>query len=74
MDDHFSLPPDDVPRLADYRAAHPEVDITPPGPGQMLWIARRDGAIIAADWLLGKLLDTLDWLGDDDDGPGSAVP
>lgn len=62
MNESSSLPPDDVPRLADYRAAHPEVDISPPGPGQMLWIARRDGVIVAADWLLGKLLDTLDWL------------
>jgi hypothetical protein len=46
------------------------VDITPPGPGQTLWIARRDGVIIAADYWLGKLLDALGWLGGDDDGPG----
>ena len=63
MNDPSSLPRDDVPRLADYRAAHPEVDITPPDPGGSLrWIARRDGKIIAADYWLGALLDTLDWL------------
>lgn len=71
MNDHFSLPPDDVPRLAAYREAHPEVDISPPGPGQTLWVARRDGVIIAADYWLGQLLDTLGWLGDDPGEPAS---
>ena len=69
MTDHFSLPPDDVPRLAAYREAHPEVDITPPGPGSLLWVARRDGRIICADWWLSKLLDALDWLEGDDAAP-----
>jgi hypothetical protein len=69
MTDHSSLPGDQVPRLAAYREAHPDTDITPPGPGQMLWIARRDGAIIAADWWLGKLLDALDWLDADGADP-----
>lgn len=63
MDDHSSLPGDQVPRLAAYREAHPDTDITPPGPGQTLWIARRDGVIVAAAYWLVDLLDTLDWLG-----------
>ena len=49
MSDHFSLPPDDVPRLAAYRVAHPEVDISP-RPRADAWVARRDGVIIAADY------------------------
>lgn len=63
MTDHFSLPRDDVPRLAAYRETHPDVTITPPEPGGSLrWVARKDGRIIAADYWLGALLDTLDWL------------
>jgi hypothetical protein len=60
-------PDDQVPRLRAYQAAHPEVQITPPGPGSLLWVARRDGMIVAADYWLGLLLDALDWLDRDAD-------
>ncbi len=69
MNDPSSTPRDDVPRLAAYREAHPDTDISPPGPGQTMWIARSGGVIVAADVWLGKLLDTLDWLEGDDDRP-----
>jgi hypothetical protein len=56
---------DSVPRRAAFEAAHPNISVTPPGPGTgLLWIARdRDrGVILASDYWLGSLLDTLDWL------------
>jgi hypothetical protein len=62
-------PEDNVVRLRQFEASHLEITITSPGPGSLLWIARRDGMIIAADFWLGKLLDTLDWL---DGQPGGA--
>ena len=58
----------DDPRAADdpairrraYEAQHPDTVIDPPGPGQALWTASRNGAVIASKYWLGDLLDTLD--------------
>ena len=43
-----------------YEAQHPDTVIDPPGPGQALWTASRNGAVIASKYWLGDLLDTLD--------------
>ena len=55
-----------MPRLRAYQAAHPDTTITPPGPDSLLWVARRDGKIIAAEYWLGQLIDDLEWLADGD--------
>jgi hypothetical protein len=55
-------------RRAAYEAAHPDTAITPPDHDHRsdsctpLWIARRDGKILAAEYGLGALLDDLEWL------------
>ena len=75
MNDHFSLPGDDVPRLAVLgagRASRASI-WSPPGPGQTLWAARRGGVIIAADLLARQALDALGWLDGDDPGARPTV-
>ena len=51
---------DPVIRRRAYEAQHPDTVIDPPGPGQALWTASRNGAVIASKYWLGDLLDTLD--------------
>jgi hypothetical protein len=53
---------DPVIRRRAYEAQHPDTVIDPPGPGpgQTLWTASRNGAVIASKYWLGDLLDTLD--------------
>ncbi len=51
---------DPVIRRRAYEAQHPDTIIDPPGPGQALWTASRNGAVIASKYWLGDLLDTLD--------------
>ena len=53
---------DAVHRRAAYERDHPDTSITPPGPGQTLWIARRGGAVLCAEYWLGALMDSLDGL------------
>jgi hypothetical protein len=53
---------DRLRRVATWQALG--VSITPPGPGQSMWVARDParGVILAAERWLGTLLDTLDQL------------
>lgn len=52
---------DQVPRLARFREAHPEVDIcNPQAARSQFWKAARDGEIIAIEIDLRRLLDTLE--------------
>jgi hypothetical protein len=51
---------DPVIRRRVYEARHPDTVIDPPGPGQALWTASRNGAVIASKYWLGDLLETLD--------------
>ena len=55
-------PDDAVMRRQRFETAHPDITITAPETHASLWTARRDGAILAADYQLGTLLDTLEWL------------
>jgi hypothetical protein len=50
---------DAVLRRKQFEDAHPEIVITAPGPRTCLWIARRDGTIVASGYQLSALLDTL---------------
>jgi hypothetical protein len=45
-----------------FEQAHPDITITPPETHASLWKARRDGKILASDYQLGALLDSLEWL------------
>lgn len=53
---------DQVPRLQAFRAAHPDIDIRPPGRGRMLWTASRGGSVLATGFDLKRILDQLDRL------------
>jgi hypothetical protein len=53
---------DSVMRLQQFEASHPEITITPPGPGRLLWVARAGGKILCAEYWLDDLLDGLPWL------------
>lgn len=53
---------DAVLRRKQFKEAHPEIVITPPGPRTCLWTAHRDGTLLASGYQLSTLLDTLDRL------------
>jgi hypothetical protein len=53
---------DTVLRRERFEAAHPEIAITSPRTHASMWTAHRDGEIVASQYQLGALLDTLDWL------------
>lgn len=55
---------DEVPRLMEFRAAHPEIDImTPADTGSPFWKALHDGEQVTVQHDLGHFLDALDeWL------------
>jgi hypothetical protein len=53
---------DSVVRRREFERMHPEIVITPPGPGRLLWTARAGGRILAAAYWLDQLLDDLEWL------------
>ena len=61
---------DSVARLREFERLHPEVVITGPGPGRLLWVARAGGKILAAEYWLGQLLDDLAWLEGREGGEG----
>jgi len=54
--------PDDLKRRRLFEAAHPDVTISPPETHASPWTARREGKILAAEYQLGDLLDSLKWL------------
>ena len=62
---------DSVVRLREFERLHPEVIITGPGPGRLLWVARAGGKILCAEYWLGQLLDDLEWLTDEGQGDPS---
>jgi hypothetical protein len=59
MTPHEALPPDQVPRLQAYKAAHPDVTITAPAGPTATWTAARAGKVIAHGLDLKALLDRL---------------
>ena len=61
---------DSVARRREFEAAHPEITITPPGPGRLLWTARAGGKILCAEYWLDDLLDDLAWLEGREGGEG----
>ena len=61
---------DSVVRRREFEAAHPEITITPPGPGRLLWTARAGGKILCAEYWLDDLLDDLAWLEGREGGEG----
>jgi hypothetical protein len=63
-------PEDSVVRRQRFEAAHPEITITPPGPGRLLWTARAGGRVLAAAYWLDQLLDDLAWLEGPEGGEG----
>ena len=55
-------PPEQLPRLEQYRHEHPDVDIQPPGAQSAVWRAFRDGDLIAYGFTLMVILDRLEAL------------
>jgi hypothetical protein len=55
---------DQVARLEQWKARHPDVDIQNPDypRGGQLWFARRGGEVLCSEYELRVLLDHLDWL------------
>ncbi len=51
--------PDDLQRRRAFETAHPDVTISAPETHASLWVARRDGKILASGYQLGGLLDSL---------------
>ena len=58
------VPPsgDQVPRLAAFRDAHPDIEIDSPADSRGMWCAREGGKILAVKFGLRALLDRLDEL------------
>ena len=61
---------DSALRRQQFEAKYPEVVITPPGPGRLLWTARAGGRLLAAAYWLDQLLDDLAWLEGREGGEG----
>jgi hypothetical protein len=61
---------DSVVRRRAFEQEHPEISITPPGPGRLLWTARAGGKILCAEYWLDDLLDDLAWLEGREGGEG----
>ena len=53
---------DALVRRRQFEATHPEITISPPETHASLWTASRDGKILASGYMLGDLMDALDWV------------
>jgi hypothetical protein len=54
-------PPDQVPRLNAFRAAHPDIEITSPLESlSNFWTAYKDGVVVCVRYDLRRLLDKLE--------------